>query len=121
MQGGCSLVHFQPDLLPDEPASDHYLAIDGQQGSAIQPSVWPVLLALSPYPDVSEGTSLQGTGLLDCWPKRLDLTNWMNEQELPILQGVRDHLIVDEASHVANATFYLVVPTNGANCGISDS
>ena len=42
-------------------------------------------------------------------------------QELPILRGVRNHLIVDEASHVADATFYLVVPTDGANCGLSDS
>ena len=45
----------------------------------------------------------------------------MNEQELSILQEVRDFLIVDEASHVADATFYLVVPTNGANCCLSDS
>ena len=45
----------------------------------------------------------------------------MNEQELPILRGVRDRLIVDEASHVADATFYLVVPTDGTNYGLSDS
>ena len=66
MQGGYSLVHFQPDLLPDEPAGDRFLATDGQHGSATQPSVWPALPALSPYPDASEGTGLQGTGLLDC-------------------------------------------------------
>ena len=45
----------------------------------------------------------------------------MNEQELPNLRGVRDRLIADEASHVADVTFYLVVPTDGANCGLSDS
>ena len=42
--------------------------------------------------------------------------NWMNKQELPILHGVRDRLIVDEASHVTDVTFYLVVPTDDANC-----
>ena len=47
--------------------------------------------------------------------------NWMNEQELPILRGVRDRLIVDKASHVADVTFYLVVPTDDANCCLSDS
>ena len=45
----------------------------------------------------------------------------MTEQELPILRGVRDRLIVDEASHVANATYYLVVPTDDANYCLSDS
>ena len=64
MQCGCSLVHFQPNLLPDEPADNHFLAVDGQHDSVIQPSVLPVLLTLSPYPDASEGTGLQGTGLL---------------------------------------------------------
>ena len=29
----------------------------------------------------------------------------MNEQELPNLRGMRDRLIADEASHVADATF----------------
>ena len=47
--------------------------------------------------------------------------NRMNEQELSNLQGVRDCLIVDEALHVADTTFCLVVPTTGANCGLSDS
>ena len=47
--------------------------------------------------------------------------NWINEQELPIPPGARDRLIVDEASHVANATFYLVVPTDDANYCLSDS
>ena len=45
----------------------------------------------------------------------------MNEEELPILWGVRDCLIVDEASHVADMTFYSVVPTDNANCGLLDS
>ena len=45
----------------------------------------------------------------------------MDEQELSILRDVRDRLIVDEASHVADATFYLVVPIDGANCALSDS
>ena len=45
----------------------------------------------------------------------------MNEQELLILQGMRDRLIVDEASHVADVTFYLIVPTDDSNCGLSDS
>ena len=61
-------MHFQPNLLPDEPSCDRFLAANGQHGSAIQPSVWPVLPASSPYLDASEGTSLQGTDLLDCWP-----------------------------------------------------
>ena len=45
----------------------------------------------------------------------------MNGQELPNLRGVRDRLIDDEALHVADATFYLVVPTGGVNCGLSYS
>ena len=61
-------MHFQPDILPDEPVSDCFLTADGQHGSTIQPSIWPVLLASSPYPDASEGTGLQGTSLLDYWP-----------------------------------------------------
>ena len=60
-------MHFHPDLLPNKPAGDHSLATDGQHGSAIQPYVWPVLSALSPYPDAREGTGLQGTDLLGCW------------------------------------------------------
>ena len=59
---------FQPDLLPDEPVGDHFLIVDGQPGFAIHPSTWPVLPALSPYPSANEGTGLQGTGLLNCWP-----------------------------------------------------
>ena len=68
MQGDCSLIHFQSVLLPDEPVGNRSLAADGQHGYAIQPSVWPVLPALSPYPDAREGTSLPETSLLDCWP-----------------------------------------------------
>ena len=47
--------------------------------------------------------------------------NLMIKQELPILQGVRGCLIVNEASHVADATFYFVVPIDGANYCLSDS
>ena len=47
--------------------------------------------------------------------------NWMNEQKLPNLRVMRDRLIADKASHVADATFCLVVPTNGANCNLLDS
>ena len=45
----------------------------------------------------------------------------MIEQELPILQGARGRLIVNEASHDVDANFYLVVPPDGANCCLSDS
>ena len=61
-------MHFQSVLLPDEPAGGRFLATDGQHGSVIRPSVWHVPPASSPYPNASEGTGLQGTGLLDCWP-----------------------------------------------------
>ena len=61
-------MHFQSDLLPNEPAGDRFLAVDGQHDSAIQSSVWHVLPALSPYLNASEGIGLLGTGLLDCWP-----------------------------------------------------
>ena len=40
----------------------------------------------------------------------------MSEWELPNLRGVKDGLIADLASHVADETFCLVVPTDGANC-----
>ena len=42
--------------------------------------------------------------------------NQMSEQDLPNLRGVKDCLITDEASYVANETFCLVVPTDDANC-----
>ena len=54
--------------LPNELAGDCSLTADGQHGSVIQPYVWPVLLTSPPYPDASEGTDLQGTDLLGCWP-----------------------------------------------------
>ena len=66
MQDGCSLVHFHPDPLPNELVGNHSLAIEGQHGSTIQPSVCPALLALFPYPDASEETSSQGADLLGC-------------------------------------------------------
>ena len=47
--------------------------------------------------------------------------NQTSEWELPNLRGVRDRLIADEASHVADETFFLVVLTNDANCYLSDS
>ena len=47
-------MRFHPDPLPYEPAGDRFHATDGQHGYAIQPSVWPILLASSPYPDASE-------------------------------------------------------------------
>ena len=61
-------MRFHPDPLPDEPVGDRSLVADGQHGSAIQPSVWPVLPTSSPYPDASERIGLQGTDLLGCWP-----------------------------------------------------
>ena len=59
-------MHFHPDPLPNEPAGDCSLVVNGQHDFTVQPSVWPVLLAWSPYPDASEETSLQGTYLLGC-------------------------------------------------------
>ena len=59
-------MRFQPDLLPDEPTDDRFLTANGQHGFAIQPSIWSVLPASSPYSDASKGTSLQGTDLLGC-------------------------------------------------------
>ena len=61
-------MFFHLNPLPNEPTGDRSLAADGQHDSAIQPFVWVVLLALSSYPDASEGTGLQGTDLLGCWP-----------------------------------------------------
>ena len=51
-------MHFHPDPLPNELAGDHSLVVDGQHGSAIQPSVWPALFASFPYPDANEETGL---------------------------------------------------------------
>ena len=36
-------MSFHPDLLPDEPAGDRSLAVDGYHDSAIHPFVWPIL------------------------------------------------------------------------------
>ena len=59
---------FTPDPLPNEPASDRSLAADGQHNYAIQSYIWLVFLASSPYPDANEGTGLQATDLIGCWP-----------------------------------------------------
>ena len=45
----------------------------------------------------------------------------MNEQELLNFRGVGDHLIANAVSHVPDEIFCLVVPTEGANYGLSDS
>ena len=47
----------------------------------------------------------------------------MSERELPKLGGVDDRLIADIAmpSYVADEIFYLVFPTDGANCCLLDS
>ena len=113
-------MYFRFVHLPDEHAGGHFLVADGRHGSVIHPSFWLIPLTLSPYLDAREGIGLLETNLMDCWP-RLDPMNWMNEQELPIPLGERDRLIVDEASHVADVTFYLDFPTDGANCCLSDS
>ena len=47
--------------------------------------------------------------------------NRMSERELSNLRGVEDHLIADVASHVADETFFLVVPTDDANCCLWNS
>ena len=68
MHDGCSLAHFHPDPLPNESACDHSLAEDDQHGPAIQPYVWPALLAPFPYLDTSEETGPQGVDLVGYWP-----------------------------------------------------
>ena len=47
----------------------------------------------------------------------------MSELELPKLRGVGDRLIADVAkpSNDAGEIFFLVVPTDGANCCLLDS
>ena len=57
---------FLPDPLSNKLAGNRSLVADGQHDSAIQPYVWPVLLASLPYLDASEGTGVQGTDLLGC-------------------------------------------------------
>ena len=59
---------FHSDPLLDEPAGDRFLTADGHHGSIIQPYIWLVLPASSPYPDANDGTGLQGNDLLGCWP-----------------------------------------------------
>ena len=58
-------MHFQFDLLQEEHVGDRFLVVDGHHSSEIQPYVWPILLALSPYLDANEGTGLPRTSLLD--------------------------------------------------------
>ena len=53
-------MHFQPDLLPNELLGDLFLAAYGQHGSAIQPYVWHVLPASSPYPDAVDHYPIHG-------------------------------------------------------------
>ena len=45
----------------------------------------------------------------------------MSEKELPNLWGVEDRLIANVASHIADEIFCSIVPTDGANCSLSDS
>ena len=61
-------MHYHPDPLLNEPAGDRSLAAEGQHGSVIQPYVWPILLASSPYHNANKETGPQGTNLLGCWP-----------------------------------------------------
>ena len=60
-------MHFRFVRLLEEPPGGYFLAIDGQHGSAIRPSVWLVPPPLPPYPDASEGTGLLGIDSLGCW------------------------------------------------------
>ena len=45
----------------------------------------------------------------------------MSDRELPKLRGVGDRSIADVAAHIADEIFFLVVPTDDANCGFLDS
>ena len=45
----------------------------------------------------------------------------MSDQKLSNLRGVEDRLMADVASHVPDEIFCLVIPTDGANCYLSDS
>ena len=60
-------MHFRYVHPLDESAGSRFPAVDGQQGSTVWPSVWPVPPASPPYPGASKGTGLQGTDSLDCW------------------------------------------------------
>ena len=44
-----------------------FLVADGQHDFTILPYVWPVPLALPPYPGASEGIGLPGIDSLGCW------------------------------------------------------
>ena len=61
-------MHFHPDSLPNEPAGNRSLAVDGQHGSTIKSFVCPALLTSSLYPDANEETGIQRTDLMGCWP-----------------------------------------------------
>ena len=51
-------AHFRLVHPLDESAGGRFPAVDGQHGSTVRPSVWPVPPASPPYPDTSEGTDL---------------------------------------------------------------
>ena len=57
---------FSPRSSSKQARRDRSLTADGQHGFAIQPSIWPALLASFPSTDTNEETSLQGTDLLGC-------------------------------------------------------
>ena len=61
-------MHFHPNPLPNESTDDRCLTADGQHSSAIQPYVWPALLASFPYLNASKEIGPQGTDLLGYWP-----------------------------------------------------
>ena len=45
----------------------HFPTADGQCGSTVWPSIWPVPLTSPPYLGTNEGTDLRGTDSLGCW------------------------------------------------------
>ena len=57
---------YHPDSLLNELVGHCCLVTDGQHDFATQPSVWPTLLASSPYLDANEETGLQETDSLGC-------------------------------------------------------
>ena len=61
---------FSPRSSSKRACRHRCLAADGQHSYAIQPSVWPALLASFPYLNSSEETGPQGTDLLGCWSSR---------------------------------------------------
>ena len=60
-------MHFRSVRPLGESTGGHFPAADGQHGSAVRPSVWPIPPTSPPYPDASDGTDLRGTDSLDCW------------------------------------------------------